>query len=240
MRLAGAHPAEARPTPVERTRVALSWSGGKDSALALERLRADPAVEIVALVTTVTRDFDRVSMHGVRRALVRAQAAALALPLVEVEIAAGAGNDAYETAFAEALATLAEGGVREMAFGDLFLGDVRAYRERQLRTAGWRARFPLWGEDTRALAKRFVAVGYRAMVVAVDPRHLSAAWAGRNLDAAALAELPLQVDPCGENGEFHTFVWAGPIFARPAPVVRGARVERDGFCFCDLLAGEST
>jgi len=221
-----------------REPVAFCWSGGKDSALALARLGADPAVEVVALVTTVTRDFDRVSMHGVRRSLVRAQAMALGLPLIEVEIAAGAGNDAYEAAFAHALGALGDAGVREMAFGDLFLADVRAYRERQLRAAGWRGRFPLWGEDTRALARRFVADGYRAILVAVDPRQLDPAWVGRDLDRAALDELPAGVDPCGENGEFHTFVWDGPIFSRPLAVVRGERVERDGFWFSDLHAAE--
>ena len=257
--------------------LALSWSGGKDSTLALERLRQDSsasgaAVEVAALVTTVTRDFGRVSMHGVRTELVRAQAAALGLPLVEVEIAAGAGNDAYEAAFAGALADLAScrgtarraqppsvdravdhgGGLRPrarhavplhdavgtMAFGDLFLSDIRAYRERQMQAAGWNALFPLWGEDTAALARRFVASGYRAILVTVDPRQLDPAWVGRDLDAAALAELPAGVDPCGENGEFHTFVWDGPIFSRPVPVVRGERVARDGFWFCDLQGGE--
>ena len=217
--------------------IALSWSGGKDSTLALERLRRDPAVEVTALVTTVTRDFDRVSMHGVRRELVRSQAAALGLQLVEVEIAAGAGNDAYEAAFAGALADLAADGVGTMAFGDLFLAEIRRYREGQLEAAGWDARFPLWGEDTAALARRFVASGYRAILVTVDPRQLDPEWVGRDLDGAALADLPAGVDPCGENGEFHTFVWDGPIFARPVPVVRGERVERDGFWFCDLENG---
>jgi len=224
---------------IRAVRTALSWSGGKDSTLALERLRQDPAVEVAALVTTVTRDFDRVSMHGVRRELVRSQAAALGLHLVEVEIAAGAGNDAYEAAFAGALADLAADGVGTMAFGDLFLAEIRRYRERQLEAAGWEARFPLWGEDTAALARRFVASGYRAILVTVDPRQLDPEWVGRDLDDAALADLPAGVDPCGENGEFHTFVWDGPIFARPVPVARGERVERDGFWFCDLRSGET-
>lgn len=215
--------------------VALAWSGGKDSALALARLRADPAVAVAALVTTVTRDFDRVSMHGVRRTLVRRQAEALGLPLAEVEISAGAGNGEYEAAFGAVVERLAADGVDELAFGDLFLADVRAYRERQLAPTPLRARFPLWGEDTAWLARRFVADGFRAILVTVDPRRLAPSWVGRDLDGAALDALPPEVDPCGERGEFHTFVWDGPIFARPVPVVRGARVERGGFWFCDLL-----
>jgi uncharacterized protein (TIGR00290 family) len=218
--------------------VALAWSGGKDSSLALAHLLADPAVEVAELLTTVTRDFDRVSMHGVRRGLVRAQAAALGLPLREVEIAAGASNAEYEAAFGVALSRLRGEGVLALAFGDLFLADVRAYRERQLAASDVAPWFPLWGSPTAALARRFIAEGYRARFVCVDPRHLDFSWAGRAYDAAAVAGLPAGVDPCGENGEFHTFVWDGPIFRCPVPFIVGERVERDGFWFCDLLPAD--
>ncbi len=216
---------------------ALAWSGGKDSALALWALRqvgAEPA----ALMTTVTDDYGRVSMHGVRRELLRRQAAATGLPLVEVRIPAGCTNDVYEARMAGAFASAELAPVEEVAFGDLFLEDIRAYRESRLATAGRRARFPLWGIDTAALALRFLAAGFRAVVVCVDPRALDPSFAGREYDDAMLADLPAGVDPCGENGEFHTFVTAGPVFAAPISYRRGEVVERDGFVFADLLDAE--
>jgi uncharacterized protein (TIGR00290 family) len=223
------------PRPPERT--LLSWSGGKDSALALQALRADAAVRVDALVTTVTDGHDRVSVHGVRRALLERQADALGVPLRVVRIPPACTNADYEAAFGAALAAWAGEGGGVVAFGDLFLADVRAYRERLVaaHAPGLATRFPLWGADTTATARRFVADGFRAVLVCVDPRQVDAALAGREYDAQLLADLPVGADPCGENGEFHTFVYDGPGFRRPVPVARGEAVMRDGFAYCDLL-----
>ena len=217
--------------------VALAWSGGKDSSLALEALRADPRFEVVALVTTVTLGFDRISMHGVRRTVLEAQVAALGLPLVEAMIPAGATNLIYEEAFATALETVRgqEPEVRHLAFGDLFLVDVRAYREQLLASLDWTPLFPLWGRDTAALARHFVVAGYRAVLTCVDTTQLSPDFAGREFDAKLLADFPAGVDPCGERGEFHTCVYAGPIFRHSITIQTGDRVLRDGrFEYCDL------
>ncbi|HWC08522.1 MAG TPA: ATP-binding protein [Solirubrobacterales bacterium] len=207
-------------------RVALSWSGGKDSALALWVMREELGIEPVALLTTVTEDFDRVSMHGVRRELVRAQAEAAGLPLVEIGIPAACVNEVYEERMAAALAAppLAEAGT--MAFADLYLEEIRAYREQRLLGAGRKAMFPLWGLDTAALARRFIAAGFEATLVCVDPSQIDPAFAGRAYDQALLADLPAGADPCGENGEFHTFVHAGPVFGVPIAVAVGETVER--------------
>ena len=218
--------------------VLLAWSGGKDSALALAALRADPAWRVVGLLTTITRDYDRISIHGVRRTVLEAQVAALGLPLIEATISAAASNAAYEAAFAEALAAAGKcrAGLRHVAFGDLFLAEVRAYREALLDRLGWTGVFPLWGRDTTALARRFVDQGYRAILTCVDTTQLDAEFAGRELDAALLASLPAGVDPCGERGEFHTCVYAGPVFDRPLPLMPGDRVRREGrFEYCDVL-----
>jgi uncharacterized protein (TIGR00290 family) len=218
-------------------RVALAWSGGKDSSLALASLRADPEVEVVALVTTVTRDFDRISMHGVRRSVLHAQVTAIGLPLVEASIPAAASNPIYEVAFAAALAEVRHRwpDVRHLAFGDLFLTDVRAYREALLGPLGWDPVFPVWGRDTAALSREFVEAGYRAILTCVDTTQLAAEFAGREFGAAFLADLPAGVDPCGERGEFHTCVYAGPIFRRPLALRTGGRVLRDGrFEYCDV------
>jgi uncharacterized protein (TIGR00290 family) len=222
--------------------VALAWSGGKDSSLALATLRADPAVEVVALVTTITADFDRISMHGVRRTVLETQVASLGLPLVEATIPATASNLIYEEAFAAALAVLRlqQPDLRHLAFGDLFLADVRAYRESLLPPLGWEPVFPLWGRDTATLARDFVTAGYRAVVTCVDTTQLGAEFAGREFDAAFLADLPPMVDPCGERGEFHTCVYAGPIFSRPLALQVGERVRRDGrFEYCDITLGSA-
>lgn len=216
----------------------LSWSGGKDSSLALAALRADPAVEVVALLTTITRDYDRISIHGIRREVLEAQVAALGLPLVEASIPVAASNSVYEQATAAALSVLQARfpGVQHLAFGDLFLQDVRAYRERLLPPLGWTPLFPLWGRDTKALARQMVADGYRAILTCVDSTQLAAEFAGREFDAALLAALPASVDPCGERGEFHTCVYDGPIFLRGISVETGERVRRDGrFEYCDVL-----
>jgi uncharacterized protein (TIGR00290 family) len=219
----------------DRCGVALSWSGGKDSALALRALREELDTEPVALLTTVTEDYDRVTMHGVRRELARAQAAAAGLPLVEVGIPAAATNAVYERRVARALDTGLLTNVGTIAFADLFLEDVRAYRVERLAAAGREAIFPLWGRDTRALAVEFIEAGFEAVVVCVDPAQLDASFAGRAFDAALLNDLPANVDACGENGEFHTFVVDGPGFSRPLDVEIGEVVERDGFVFCDVL-----
>ena len=212
---------------------ALSWSGGKDSALALWRLRREQ-LEPEALITTVTDTYDRISMHGVRRELVARQAGALGIPLVEVVIPPGCVNDVYEARMTEAFASAPLSGVEEVAFGDLFLEDVRAYREERLAAGGKRGLFPLWGRDTGELAREFIDDGFEAIIVSLDPRALDPSFAGRPYDEQLLAELPPSVDPCGENGEFHTFIHAGPIFPEPIACETGELVERDGFLFCDL------
>lgn len=233
-------PAATMPDAPTAPRPALvSWSGGKDSALALHAALADPSLRVTSLLTTVTDEYDRVSMHGVRRALLEAQARAVQLPLDVVRIPPACSNQAYEAAMTTALARHRDAGVREVVFGDLFLRDVREYRERLLAPLGMTAVFPLWGRDTAALAREFVALGFRATLVCVDPRQLDPAFCGRPYDEALLRDLPPGADACGENGEFHTFVYDGPVFARAVAVSAGEVVERDGFRFADLLAGAS-
>jgi uncharacterized protein (TIGR00290 family) len=217
--------------------VIVSWSGGKDSALALQALRQDPDVEIAGLLTSVTSDYGRISIHGVRRALLDAQRERLGLPLFEVRLTAGCSNDEYEAAFRSALAAIDREcpEVTHVAFGDLFLEDVRAYRERLLAATRFAPLFPLWGLDTSALARRFVGQGFLARLVCVDTTQLDGGFAGRTFDARLLEDLPAGVDPCGENGEFHTFVSGGPGFSAPIPCAVGESVLRDGrFMFCDL------
>ncbi len=215
--------------------VVLSWSGGKDSALALWAMREELGVEPAALLTTFTEDHDRVSMHAVRRPLLEAQAAAVGVPLARVGIPAVCSNEVYEERMAAALEAPPLAEIEEFAFADLFLEDIRAYREERLAAIGRRATFPIWGRETGALARRFVDAGFAATLVCVDPRQLGPSFAGRAFDADLLRDLPPGVDPCGENGEFHTFVTAGPIFSAPVPVAHGETVERDGFVFHDLL-----
>jgi len=195
----------------------------------------EQGVEPVALLTTFTEDFDRVSMHGVRRSLLQAQAAAVSVPLVEVDIPNACVNEVYEARMAAALSSPPLDWVRTMAFADLFLEDIRAYREQKLALGGWEATFPLWGRDTRELAYDFIAAGFEAVLVCVDPAQLDPAFVGRAFDSELLADLPSGVDPCGENGEFHTFVHAGPIFSEPIPIELGETVMRDGFVFQDVL-----
>lgn len=218
------------------TPVLIAWSGGKDSALALERLLDDPGRHVAGLLTTINGDNDRVTAHGVRRTILQAQAAALNLPLFEAVVAPGTGNDAYEHAFAGALAAARqhEPGLDTIAFGDLYLEDVRAWREAMLARLGWRGLFPLWGEDTGRIARTFIARGNRAILCCVDNTQLDAAFCGRDYDARLLRDLPASCDPCGENGEFHTCVLAGP-WPEPLALVRGERTLRDGrFQYVDL------
>jgi uncharacterized protein (TIGR00290 family) len=231
IRSAGASTMHARGRP----RALVAWSSGKDSAYALHEVRRAGDLEMVGLLTTVTRTFERVAMHGVREALLEAQAASIGLPLHRVEIPYPCPNEVYEQAMADVLASAATGGVTHIVFGDLFLADVRAYREAQLTPAGFTGVFPLWGRDTASLAREMIAAGLDARLVCVDPSRLDRSFAGRKFDAELLATLPADVDPCGENGEFHTFVADGPMFARPVRVRTGVIVDRDGFVFADLV-----
>ncbi len=213
--------------------VLVSWSGGKDSCLALAETRRTR--NVVALLTTITRDFDRISMHGVRRVLLERQAESLGIALHKVFISKGAGNDEYERNIVEALEAFRAKGVGSVVFGDLFLEDIRAYREKLLTRLGMKGLYPVWGRNTSALIKEFLARGFKTAVVCVDPAKLSRAFVGRVLDEQFLSELPAEVDPCGENGEFHTFVFDGPGFRTPVPFSFGEVVLRDGFWFADLV-----
>lgn len=210
------------------------WSGGKDSAMALHVLRQQKEQSVAALLTTVTDGYDRISMHGVRRALLLRQAEAIGLPLQEVRIPPQCVNSIYEERMRDALLSQKENGVRRVAFGDIFLQDLRDYRERNLAQTGMSAIFPIWKRDTRELAQEFCAIGFRAIAVCIDSKKLNRGYAGRELDNSFFRDLPAEVDPCGENGEFHTFVYDGPIFSHTIAVERGEVVERDGFYFCDL------
>ena len=212
-----------------------SWSGGKDSAMALHNLLHDPTFDVVALLTTVTEGFDRISMHGVRRELLHQQSRSIGLPLHEVSIPPQCVNSVYESRMADAVLQFCSSGVRYFGFGDIFLRDLRAYREEKLARVEARAIFPLWDVDTRELAKRFARDGFRAITACIDPKKLDKSFVGRELDSKFFTELPATVDPCGENGEFHTFVFDGPIFQTPIAVETGEIVERDSFVFCDLL-----
>ncbi len=213
----------------------VSWSTGKDSAWALHRLRQTPGIEIAGLFTTVNAAHGRVAMHAVRRELLQAQAAAAQLPLHEIEIPDPCSDEVYEATMGSFVAGMKEAGVTAMAFGDLFLADVRAYRERMLSGSGVTPIFPIWGADTRVLASHMIDAGVVAHLTCIDPARLPRHCAGSVFDRKFLAALPADVDPCGENGEFHTFVSAGPMFAAPVPVQSGAVVERGGFLFADLL-----
>lgn len=215
-------------------RVLLAWSSGKDSAFALHALRAQ-GVEVVGLLTTVNELYDRVAMHAVRLALLEAQAAAVGLPLTIARIPSPCPNEIYERVMAEALAEARACGVTAVAFGDLFLEDVRRYREERMAGTGLRSLFPLWGRPTPELAREMLASGQRAVLTCVDPRALPPTLAGRAFDEALLDDLPASVDPCGERGEFHTFAWDGPAFRHPVPVRVGEVVEREGFVFADVL-----
>ena len=219
----------------------LAWSSGKDSAWALHTVRKTGEVNVVALLTTLNCDYARVAMHAVRENLVEMQAGAVGLPLVKVPIPAQCRNQDYEQAMSSVMERARAEGVFHIVFGDLFLEDIRAYREKHLAACGMKAVFPLWRKDTRLLAKEMLERGLSAYITCVDPTKLNRAFAGRRFDAELLGELPREVDPCGENGEFHTFACAGPMFRRSLPIDVGEIVERDGFVFTDLLpAAEAT
>jgi uncharacterized protein (TIGR00290 family) len=220
---------------VIKPRAWLAWSSGKDSAWALHKVRESNEFEIVSLLTTVNRTHQRVAMHAVRESLLEAQAVAAGLPLVKIPIPSPCPNEIYEQAMSEAMARARAEGVLHVVFGDLFLEDIRAYREKQLASCGMTPVFPLWLQDTRRLAEEMLAGGLSAYLTSVDPRKLGREFAGRRFDASLLADLPTGIDPCGENGEFHTFACAGPMFRENIPVTVGEIVERDGFVFADLL-----
>jgi uncharacterized protein (TIGR00290 family) len=211
------------------------WSGGKDSAMALYLLLQRSDVQIVALLTTVTEGYERISMHGVRRELLHRQAQSIGLPLQEVRIPPQCVNPTYEARMEQALRIYLDQGVRKVAFGDIFLEDLRAYREKNLARIGMNALFPIWKRDTRELIRSFHASKFRAVAVCIDSKVLAPSFAGRELDDSFFRDLPPHADPCGENGEFHTFVFDGPIFQFPIPIRTGEIVNRDGFIFCDIL-----
>jgi uncharacterized protein (TIGR00290 family) len=218
-----------------REPVLFCWSGGKDSAMALHALLQWSDIHVTALLTTVTEGFNRISMHGVRRELLERQAESIGLPLHEVLIPPQCVNPIYEARMEEALRAHYDKGVRTVAFGDIFLEDLRAYREKNLARIGMTALFPIWKRDTRELIRVFHSAKFRAITVCVDSKVLDRSFAGRELDEAFFRDLPPQADPCGENGEFHTFVFDGPIFCSPVSIRAGEIIERDSLVFCDLL-----
>ncbi len=215
-------------------RVALSWSSGKDSAWSLHLLRQNPDLQVVALITTLNEQFDRVAMHAVRRELLEAQAGSAGLPLWPVPLPWPCSNEQYEDRIRQVCRRALDEGVQAIAFGDLFLADIRAYREKQLAGTGLEPIFPVWHLPTRELAADMLKAGLRAKITCVDPKVLPQGFAGRDFDSVFLEDLPSTVDPCGENGEFHSFVYDGPMFQTPVAVQVGEIVERDGFVFADL------
>ena len=221
----------------------MSWSGGKDSALALHELMRDPRYEVAALMTSVSEEFRRVSHHGVREELLEAQAAAIGLPLVKVYLPSGPStpctNEVYERIMGAAFEEFRSRGIFAVGYGDLFLEDLRAWREDNLARAGMTGVFPIWNRETGPLAREVIAMGFRAILSCVEGK-LGPGFAGRAYDGRLLADLPDGIDPCGENGEFHSFVHDGPCFARPVPVTVGETVIRDGRYYADLLLGESS
>ena len=215
--------------------VLVSWSSGKDSAWMVHVLRQQPDIELVGILTTVNEKYSRVAMHAVRETLLEAQADALGLPLWKVPIPSPCPNEVYERAMAAAVSRAVADSITHMAFGDLFLEDIRRYREEKLAGTGLTPVFPLFGADTAQLAREMIAGGLKARLTCVNPKVLDARFAGRDFDEALLNELPASVDPCGERGEFHSFAYAGPMFSRPISIVSGEVVERDGFVFADVL-----
>jgi uncharacterized protein (TIGR00290 family) len=219
----------------QKQAILVSWSGGKDSCFALHEMQKTPNIRVEALLTTVTRDFDRISMHGVRRVLLERQAESLGLPLQQIFIARDAGNDEYEQRMGETFATYRDRGTSVVAFGDLFLRDIRAYRERLLARFNMTGMFPVWGRDTTQFIREFIGLGFKAIIVCVDPAQLDPSFSGRLIDEDFLSDLPPGADPCGENGEFHTFVFDGPNFRKPVNFTIGEILCRDSFWFCDLV-----
>jgi uncharacterized protein (TIGR00290 family) len=223
-----------------KKKILLSWSSGKDSAWALHVLRQQNQYEVAGLLTTMNSAFDRVAMHSTRRALVEMQAQAAGLPLITAQLPWPCTNADYELAMKQVCDQAVAQGISAVAFGDLFLADVRAYRERQLSGTGLEPLFPVWQCPTRELAREMVRTGLRAKLVCVDPKQLSPGFVGRDFDQSFLDELSAGVDPCGEKGEFHSFVYAGPMFSAELAITMGEKVERDGFWFCDVLPATTT
>jgi uncharacterized protein (TIGR00290 family) len=222
-----------------KTPILLSWSGGKDSAMSLYTLQLSRQYTVIALLTTVNQDYDRISMHGVRRSLLEQQAAALGLSVTPVYLSARSSNEEYEAQMEIGLRNVQADGIETVAFGDIFLIDLRAYRERNLARIGMSGLFPIWKRDTRELAQTFISLGFKAVITCVDTQALDEAFAGRLFDESFVRDLPDGVDPCGENGEFHSFVFAGPIFKQPLAISIGEKVLRENrFCFCDVLSHE--
>ena len=221
---------------MNRESIALSWSGGKDSTLALHELRASGLYDVQVLLTTVTREYERISIHGVRRVLLEQQTKSLGVPLEIAFIPPACPNDEYERSFGEALERCRSRGISTLAAGDLYLADVRAYRAAFAERHSMKTLFPIWERDTTQLAEEFIEAGFKAILTCVDTHALGAEYSGRDFDAELLRDLPSPVDPCGENGEFHTFVWDGPGFSHPINCVRGETILQDErFMFCDLL-----
>ena len=216
-------------------KVLFAWSGGKDSAIALYEILKSGKYEIVSLLTTITEDYDRVSMHGIPRILVEQQAESLGLPLEKVFISKDSSNEDYESKMGQVLAGFRQGGITRVVFGDIFLEWVKKYRGDNLSKLGMSGIFPIWGRDTAELAESFVALGFRAIITCVDSKVLDKGFLGRIIDKGFLSELPPDVDPCGENGEFHSFVFDGPIFKQGIAYTLGESVQRKSFYFCDLL-----
>lgn len=225
-------------SPLVTKRAWMSWSSGKDSATALQAVRRERDVEIVGLLVTVNAAVDRIAMHAVRRSLLDAQADRLGLPVHVVEIPPDCPNDLYQAKMSAAMENARTDGIEAVAFGDLFLADVRAYREQAMADTGIEPLFPLWGRPTGPLALDMIAGGLRAVLTCVDPAQLDPAFVGRSFDEELLRDLPAGVDPCGEHGEFHTFVWDAPDFSRPIDVEVGTVVTRDGFVFADVFEPE--
>lgn len=223
-----------------RPQVMMAWSSGKDAAWALHQLKLSDRCDIKVLMTTLNATFDRVAMHGVRHECLVLQAQSVGIPLLPVMLPWPCSNEAYESAMASALQEAQQHyGITHVAFGDLFLEDVRRYREDRLAGTGIEPLFPLWGRNTRDLAEEMIEAGLKARITCLDPKKLSIRMAGQVFDRALLAELPRTVDPCGENGEFHTFVHDGPMFTRPVAIQMGQTVERDGFVFADLMRSDT-
>ena len=221
-----------------REKIIFSWSSGKDSALALFSILQQKNFDVAGLLTTVTADYDRVSMHGVRRVLLEQQAAAIGIPLTIASISSSTDHAAYEQIITKTLLPFKEAGITTVAFGDIFLEDLKKYRETSLAKIGLKAIFPLWKQKSSILADKYLSLQFKTIITCVDSKQLSGDFCGRDFDKALIKELPKGVDPCGENGEFHTFAYGGPLFAKEIPVTRGETVVRDEqFYFCDLLPG---
>ncbi len=227
------------PNNANMEKIIFCWSGGKDSAIALYEIQQSGRYEIVSLLTTITEDYDRISMHGVPRILVEQQAKSLGLPIEEIFISKSASNEEYDSRMREVLARFKKDGVSSAVFGDIFLEEVRQYREDNLSKVEMKGIFPIWGRDTGELSRSFIALGFRAITTCVDSKVLDKRFVGRVIDEQFLDDLPANVDPAGENGEFHSFVFDGPIFRERIAYTMGEQVLRDSFYFCDLLPIEN-